>query len=74
MRQKYIKPVCQAISIDEEELMDGVRVSNNKWTPTVQPGGTIKEAGQFEFIHEGKAGDEAESKFHHNWNLWDDEE
>lgn len=42
------------------------------WTPPVKPGDKIQETGQFEIIKEGDGGDDAESKQHHYWDVWDD--
>lgn len=68
-KRKYIKPLCQLIVVDIES---NPLMAATNWDPTVTPGTTIQESGQFEFIHEGSAGDEADSKFHHNWDAWEE--
>lgn len=69
MKREYIKPSCETIELIQESTS---LLAATGWTPETPTGETISDPGSFEFIHEGKGGDEGEAKFHHDWNVWDD--
>lgn len=68
MKKNYIMPECKRINT----IGEGCQLLAGTGTPTVKPGTKVGVSGEFEFIHEGTAGDDAESKQHHYWDVWDD--
>lgn len=73
MKRTYIKPVVEEIKMGSELLripISAVRMTGNKMTNTV----VINENRLNETIErDDPNGEEAGSKFHHNWSVWDDE-
>lgn len=67
-KQEYIKPEIEIICVNPQSSV----CLASRWTPPVDPGTYVPSQGNFEFIGEGEAGDEAEAKKHSNWDTWGD--
>lgn len=75
MKRTYLKPTTEKLTTQMEGLLAGL---STHLTGNPQTGTKVIEGHQLNlYRYTGRDdfnGEEAGSKFHHSWNLWDDEE